>query len=681
MRMVEIASLFLLMTVSPAAFCADTVSAVVDVDVQTVVRTVEPEMLGVGLHIGTKQMIAKPESADEVVAMGFKMIRFPNGCQADEYDWIGAETKGHVTVDEFLEFCEKTNTTPYYTLNMQGGVDGLDLPIPEEASLEERVRYKHHAPNPCGYSAERYHYGTLEEARQLVRKYTVDRFLEGRTPILHYELGNENWGQCTSDWQPEVYCKTAETYATAIRSVVQEAGQDHPELRQVQLRITAVGYPIMGNNQDPEQATNHKINVAWTEGLNQLHRRGIIDAVQEHFYPHSTGTGDALVWTEHNLSNIMLARQGVPNPRLNGYLDPELDYEMPIDYTEWNLKCWGPAPQFHPVVNADFEEGLANWITEVSPERRARFAVTPRARRRGEKGLEIRTGWRKATAEAHITFMPNGKQPDIYMGGWVRTNKPDSVSLILQNAGQVIQERKALSNNRWQRYLVGADLPEATSEVQFVIRVRGSNVRVWFDNLEVITYASKASRAPVSVNTFEQQLFAVDAIRKMIEHGAALTHFHHLFGNYGCPTLKADSTPKDNANIFKFYAGRIGTHRVKSETHVGTFDHASHAASWATDFNALAPNTKDIPCLSALATRTDKEVHLLLINRTTDRNIKTRIRLSEKPSSRSASVRRITSEDYNAFGAVLSEHERSVSKTFTHIVPPHTADIITLAME
>jgi len=681
MKYAEMSLLLGLVLCAPMALADDWISAEVNVETENRIGSIEPDMLGVGLHIGTKQMIGNPESAEQVVQMGFKMIRFPNGCQADEYNWLAAQDKGQVTVDDFPEFCEKTNTTPYYTLNMQGGTDGLDHPIPENASLDERIRYKHHAPNPCGYTAERYHYGTLDEAVQLVSKYTVERFLNGDQPIQHYELGNENWGQCSSDWQPEVYCRTAEVYASAIRSVVNEEAREHPELHSVKLRITAVGYPIMGNNQDPEQATNHKINVAWTEGLNDLYRRGIIDAVQEHFYPHSTGTGDALVWTEHNLNNIMLTRRGIPNPRLNGYFDSDLDYEMPIDYTEWNLKCWGPAPQFHPVANADFEEGLANWITEASPERGARLLVTPRARRRGEKGLEIRTGWRTAVAEASITFMPDGKQPDLYMGGWVRTNKPDAVSLILRNAGQVIQERKALSKDRWQRYLVGADLPEATSEAEFVIRVHGSRVKVWFDNLEAITYASKASRAPVSVNTFEQQLYGVDAIRKMIEHGTALTHFHHLFGNYGCPTLKVDCTPRDNANIFKFYSGRIGTHRLKSETHVGTFDYASHAASWATDFNALAPNTTSIPCLSALATRDDNELHLLLINRSTDRNVRTRIRLSEKPSSETASVRRITSEDYNASGAVLSEHERSVSKTFTHIVPPHTADMITIAME
>ncbi len=181
---------------------------------------------------------------------------------------------GFITVDEFLDFCDATGCRPYYTINMQGGTEGKEGPVPPDASLDEKIRYKHAAPNPCGYPPTSYYYGTLAETVQLVEKYTVQRLLEGKTPILDYEMGNENWGQATSDWPSEVYVRTVEVYARAMREVLQRAKAQNPGLPPASLRITAVGYPVMGNNQDPQQATRYDIDVAWTQGLNRLHELG-----------------------------------------------------------------------------------------------------------------------------------------------------------------------------------------------------------------------------------------------------------------------------------------------------------------------------------------------------------------------------------------------------------------------
>ena len=416
----------------------DLIPATVTVDLQHAERTINPWFLGMGVHPGERSYLQQPGSVAKVRdTLGLKSIRFPNGCEADRYSWLSAAKDGFITVDEFLNFCDATGCRPYYTINMQGGTEGREGSVPPEASLDEKIRYKHLAPNPCGYPPASYHYGTLAETVQLVEKYTVQRILDHKTPILDYEMGNENWGQATSDWPFEVYVRTVEVYARAMRDVLQRAKTQHADWPPVSLRITAVGYPVMGNNQDPQQATRYDIDVAWTQGLNRLHELGLVDAVQEHFYPYSSATGDALVWVEHNLNNILLTRQGSPNPRLRGYVDPKLAYNMPIDITEWNLKCWGPEPRFLNVPNGEFEAGLTNWTAESSPPGTAQVQAAPQAARRGQLGLCIATSRKSAWAEARQSI-PSGGKAELTALVWIRTDSPTNVSLTMRNGGRTI---------------------------------------------------------------------------------------------------------------------------------------------------------------------------------------------------------------------------------------------------
>jgi hypothetical protein len=660
---------------SVAKEAPDVIHATVKVDLQEAKRPVDPWFLGMGLHPGERNDIQQPGSVAAVRdTLGLKSIRFPNGCEADRYGWLRAATNGFITVDEFLDFCDRTGCRPYYTINMQGGTDGLEGPIPPNASLDEKIRYKHTAPNPCGYPPTSYHYGTLAETIQLVEEYTVQRILEDKTPILDYEMGNENWGQAMSDWPAEVYVRTVEVYARAMREVLERAKAQHPDWPAVRLRLTAVGYPVMGNNQDPQQATRYDIDVAWTQGLNRLHELGLVDAVQEHFYPYSTGTGDALVWVEHNLKNIILARQGIPNPRLRGYSDPKLAYNMPLDFTEWNLKCWGPEPRFLKVPNGEFEAGLTSWTTEAMPPDTARIEAAREAARHGGSGLGIKTSRNCAWAEARQSI-PAGGQAELTVLVWMRTDSPTNVSLVMRNGGQTTMERIATARNRWQRYAVSGKLVATNSPVEIVLRVNAPNVTAWFDNVEGVYYDGAGSRCPLSVNTFEHQLYCVDAIRQMLEHGAERTFFHHIFGSYGCPAIAANGNLRDNAKAFNLYAGRLGQVVLKTETKVDTFDYDGQAGKWATDFNALAPATRKVPCMSALATRAGNRVHLLLLNRSTDRTVKAKVRLPVAPAS-AADIRTLSGEDYNTYGAVVSEATERISKTFTREVAPHSAQMI-----
>jgi alpha-L-arabinofuranosidase len=179
----------------------------------------------------------------------------------------------------------------------------------------------------------------------------------------------------------------------------------------------------------------------------------------------------------------------------------------------------------------------------------------------------------------------------------------------------------------------------------------------------------------LSVNTFEHQLYCVDAIRQMLLHGAERTFFHHIFGSYGCPAISANGDLRDNAKAFSLYSGRIGQVVLKTETQVETFDYDGQAGKWATDFNALAPATRKVPCMSALATRDGDQVHLLLLNRSTDRTVKAKVRLPVAPAS-AADVRTLSGEDYNTYGASLSQTTARLAKTFTREVAPHSAQMI-----
>ena len=638
-------------------------------------QPVNPWFLGMGLHPGERSYLQQTGSVALVRdTLGLKSIRFPNGCEADRYGWMRATKDNFITVDEYLDFCDRTGCRPYYTINMQGGTDGREGSAPADAPVDEKIRYKHLAPNPCGYAPTSYYYGTLPETVQLVEKYTVKRILEGKTPILDYEMGNENWGQATSDWPAGVYVRTVEVYARAMRDVLQRAKAQHPQCAAANLRITAVGYPIMGNNQDPQQATRYDIDVAWTQGLNRLHDLGLLDAVQEHFYPYSSATGDALVWVEHNLNNIILTRQGIPNPRLHGYADSKLAYNMPLDFTEWNLKCWGPEPRFLKVANGEFEAGLTNWTVEAAPAGTAQIEATPEAARRGQSGLRIKTGRKASRAEVRQSLSP-ASQTELTALVWIRTDSPTNVSLALRNGGQTIMERTVTARNRWQRYGVSGKLVSTNSPVEIVLRVTAPNVTAWFDNVEVVYYDAAGSRSPLSINTFEQQLYCVDAIHQMIEHGAERSFLHHIFGSYGCPAIDANGRPRDNAKAFNVYSGRIGQSLLKTETQVQTFDYDGHVGKWASDFNALAPAARNVPCLSALTTREGNQWYLLLLNRSTDRTVRAKVRLPVAPEP-GADIRTLSGEDYNSFGAAISDTTGRVGKTFTRDVAPHSAQMI-----
>ena len=659
---------------APAALETERATVVVTPD--QVMGKLAPTLFGANLNLGDKKRIADPDTLALVRKLRLGSIRFPNGCQADLYDWQSPGEK-QVTVDEFLAFCDAIGAEPYYTINLQGGTENLEGPIPEGAPLDERIKYRHAAPNPCGNT--NYYFGTLDEAKRLVQEYTVNRALAGMRPLLFYEMGNENWGQAGTDWPPDVYARTIEVYATAMRRVLEQARKKHPELAKLKLHITAVGYPVMGNNQKMTDTPDYRINSDWTQRLNDLHRKGIIDAVQEHFYPYGSADGGTLAWVNHNFANILDARLGVPNPRLGGYKDPKLVYTMPIEFTEWNVKCWGTPFTIEKFFdNPDFEEGLAGW--QVSGEGTA--MASPQAARRGELGLLVASGelgWCEVTQK-----FGKGEFVHASFGIWARADNPSAVRVFVREVGgegkQLGEPMSPPNPDMWQRVVVGGKMEEDVKDFELVLRVEGK-ATAYFDEAIMHSLKTTSGLRPPSCETFEQQLFCVDALRLMAEKGSQRAHLHHLFGTYPCGLINSDGTIRDNYRVFEFFGGFVGDRLVKTTCKAGTyrFDHSGR--SFATDFNALAPTVEKVPGFSAQASRTNSHLFLLMINRYPDRDVEVDMDLGIMPKSADAAVRVLSGTDIDLLGCEIEEKRVSVARRFKHRVASYSAEILALRVK
>ncbi len=119
---------------SLAAPASQPAQAVIDIDPEAREMRVWPEIMGINLDYGGRTALGKPEAMQAVKSIGIKSIRFPNGCEADKFDWR-ADNKSKMTVDQFLAFCEAVGAEPenaraqYYL-----GMTLLNLKRPAEAA-------------------------------------------------------------------------------------------------------------------------------------------------------------------------------------------------------------------------------------------------------------------------------------------------------------------------------------------------------------------------------------------------------------------------------------------------------------------------------------------------------------------------------------------------------------------
>jgi hypothetical protein len=117
----------------------------------------------------------------------------------------------------------------------------------------------------------------------------------------------------------------------------------------------------------------------------------------------------------------------------------------------------------------------------------------------------------------------------------------------------------------WERLAVMFQPDAPVQEVALNISVKGPDGSAFVDEIVPADWETFSDNVPPAVDRYEQQLFAVDALREMLAWPITRTHWHHLFGNYGCPQLTADGKPRENAAAFELLAGRIGRQLVRTD--------------------------------------------------------------------------------------------------------------------
>jgi len=369
---------------------------------------------------------------------------------------------------------------------------------------------------------------------------------------------------------------------------------------------------------------------------------------------------------------------------LDGYVDPELTYDMPMEITEWNVKCWGNAPKYDIIPdNPGFENGLAGWNTDGTPGS-ATTEVSSAHVRRGTFSARISLSDPAGFAEISQSRPAATGKERFYAAGWIRTDRPDSTHLLLRqsNSGEhaevVIGEATPTRIREWEWIVWGGNVFADTTDVELAMRVEGGSAEVFLDDTRFVYWDVYTNTRPMSANTYAQRLFGVDALRVMMEHGVPNAHYHHLIGNYPCGCLEMNGNQRYNSKIFEFFAGRTGDRVVKTTCNADTFDFDSYWDAWATDFNAVPPSTKDVPVLSTLATRDEGHTYLLLVNRLTDRDVEVDITVHSPDAGETATVRTFQGEDYTIDDAEIVEGTAPAGREFTHTVPAHSGQILML---
>jgi hypothetical protein len=351
-----------------------------------------------------------------------------------------------------------------------------------------------------------------------------------------------------------------------------------------------------------------------------------------------------------------------------------------MEHTEWNVKCWGPTfKEDVQLKNGGFEDGLADW--SVTPG--ANASPDRSVARRGVNGLKVVVRKGDPQCEISQTFDRPQNARTFTAGVWVRTDNPSAVKLELRQANdgahkdELLGEWGSRLTRTWERVMASAKMLDETKQVKLVIRIDGP-ATACIDEAKLYYTPDERGQCPISATTFEQELFCVDAFREMALGGCPRAHLHHLAGDYPCGAMTGAGETKNLGKVFEFFNGAYGDKVVGCDVKTESFGYYTGGKAWATDFNALAPDRADIPMLGAMASKSAKTLYLLLINRSSDRDISVKIDLGLDPADPKAGMRTLSGTDIDLPGATLSEGTIKVSRKFTHTIGPYTAEIISI---
>lgn len=121
-----------------------------------------------------------PKTAEYVKKVKHHVIRYPGGLSADEYSWkeILSKKDPMIDIDEFLDFCSKTGTTPMITVNFGTG--------------------------------------TVQDAADWVKYCNIEK----KADVKYWEVGNELYGSWHANHcSAEHYGKRARKYIEAMKAV------------------------------------------------------------------------------------------------------------------------------------------------------------------------------------------------------------------------------------------------------------------------------------------------------------------------------------------------------------------------------------------------------------------------------------------------------------------------------
>lgn len=146
---------------------------------KTVTAKINEGIFGINSALWDADLIL-PKTAEHVKKINHHVIRYPGGLSSDEYNWKDILNKKDpmIDIDEFLEFCSKTGTTPMITVNFGTG--------------------------------------TVQEAADWVRYCNIEK----KANVKYWEVGNELYGSWHANHcSAEHYGKRAREYIEAMKAV------------------------------------------------------------------------------------------------------------------------------------------------------------------------------------------------------------------------------------------------------------------------------------------------------------------------------------------------------------------------------------------------------------------------------------------------------------------------------
>ena len=626
---------------------------------------ISPFIWGAGLQapsgVTTSDQFFSKISETQIRSLGLKLLRFPNGCYADLYNYktstfyridTGATVENTtLSIDEALLITQRVGAQMLYTINIE--TKGLT--------------------NPCAWTTG--YKGTLQDAVEIVTKY--------KGKIHNYELGNESWGF----WTPADYGQEAIKFATAMKQV------------DPTIKISIQGFPTTGNNQDPDQPVQSN-DTAWTnmiKGIIGKQCSGVpcFDFVTDHPYVYAG-------YDKYKDNNLPINFAGMaayyPLTNYNWMFDQrKTDYApAKLDITEWNLKCWGPVPGTGTAIllsNSSFENTIANWNYWSRNQNTGKAEVNSDNKIDGNSSAKLILGPSSGQPldDNQVTQQIEVQPSKVIQAiAYVKTNHPENVNFIIQqtnpgehqwaHAGEV--SLKNIKANTWQQVMVEGTTFSDTTKIQIVLRntktkdqwaVNSDVVISYFDNIRVVVPAALPyGYSNAAINTAENGFFTLESMLLMAQKGVHTNVYHALLKGSACTFYSSNDKINTQGQAYSFSSVLAGGKLLAANTdspqnHI-RLDPGCKAAG-------CLKGGVDAPYVSSYGgVATDGTTYIFITNRHESQAASTTVDLSELTNINAGNLtaKYLSAKSYT--DKIFSEYDKTISlpasKKITLDIPP-----------